>query len=234
MLVLSVDSSSNAATCAILDENHVLSEITLTDKKEHSVLLMDLIDNLLKHCNLTVKDLDGLVVSKGPGSFTGLRIGMATLKGLSFGSGKPCVSVSSLEGLAYNVASFSGIICPIIDALRNNVYTCLYKSEDNNLIPLTEPMCISIDELITIIKEKSEDVIFLGDGTFKHKEYLKEILEKACFAPNHSNYTRASSIGHLGINLLKRGIQDDLNTSAPVYLRKSQAEREYDKKMGLE
>lgn len=234
MLVLSIDSSSNAAACAIVDENHVLGEICLTDKKQHSIILMDLIDKILKDCELTVSDLDGFVISKGPGSFTGLRIGMATIKGLSFGSSKPCVSVSSLDGLAYNVSSFNGLICPIIDALRNNVYTCIYKMDGDELIILQEPMCISLDELLTILKEKDEPVMFLGDGTIKHRAFLKDNLAKACFAPNHSNYTRASSLGHLGIKLLEQGIQDDLNVSSPVYLRKSQAEREYDIRMGIE
>ncbi|SHK67636.1 tRNA threonylcarbamoyl adenosine modification protein YeaZ [Clostridium cavendishii DSM 21758] len=234
MLVLSIDSSSNAATCAIVDETSVLAEIALTNKKEHSVLLMDLIDGLLKQCNLTIKDIDGFATSKGPGSFTGLRIGMATIKGLSFGSNKPCVSISTLQGLAFNVSHFNGLICPIIDALRNNVYCGIFKFTNGNLVSLTEEACLSLEEVINKVNELNEDVIFLGDGTLKHKNVLSEKVPKANFAVNNLNYTRASSIGSLGLELLQAGVHDDLNISAPVYLRKSQAEREYDKRMGLD
>lgn len=234
MLVLSIDSSSNAATCAIVNENSVLGEIALTNKKEHSVLLMDLIDGLLKQCNLTINDIDGFATSKGPGSFTGLRIGMATIKGLCFGSNKPCISVSTLQGLAYNVAHFNGLICPIIDALRDNVYCGIFKFTDGKLVNLTEEACLSLDELIEKVNELNEDVIFVGDGTLKHRTVLTERVPKSNFAIKNLNYTRASSIGILGLDLLQEGIYDDLNTSAPIYLRKSQAEREYDKKMGLD
>lgn len=233
MLVLSVDSSSSTATCALVSEKGIVGEINLNNKKEHSVLLMDLIDRLLQDYNYKVSDLDGFVISQGPGSFTGLRIGMATIKGLAFGSKKPCVCVSSLEGLAYNATTFNGIICPIVDALRNNVYTSLYKSENNSLVSLINEDCLSLEELVTILKEKNEPVIFLGDGVTKHKEYLKETLPNCSFAPSHSNYPRAASIGELGIKLLQDGIVHDLNTSAPIYLRKSQAEREYEQRMGI-
>ena len=114
MIVLSVDSSSKVATVALLKDNYLLGEYTINDRREHSVLLMPMIDNLLKDCSLTIDDVDSYVVSKGPGSFTGLRIGMATIKGLSFGSNKPYISVSSLDALAYSISSFDGIVCPIM------------------------------------------------------------------------------------------------------------------------
>ncbi|GIM29170.1 tRNA (adenosine(37)-N6)-threonylcarbamoyltransferase complex dimerization subunit type 1 TsaB [Clostridium polyendosporum] len=234
MIVLSVDSSSSAATVALVSEESILGEITLNHKKQHSILLMPMIDSLLKYNELSLGDIDGFVISKGPGSFTGLRIGMATIKGLSLGSNKPCISISNLDGLAYNVFPFEGIICPIMDALRNNVYTCIYKNEEDNLKPLTEYMVISLDELIDIIKKQGEKVIFVGDGTEKHRDYLNSHLQNATFAPYHLNYTRASSLGELGVKQFSKGISDNINISAPLYLRKSQAEREYDKKMGLE
>ena len=132
MIVLSIDSSSKVATVALLNDDTLLGEYVINDKREHSVLLMPMIENLLKDCELTINDIDGFVVSKGPGSFTGLRIGMATIKGLSFGANKPYISLSSLDGLAYSLSYFNGIICPIMDALRENVYTALYKNEDGD------------------------------------------------------------------------------------------------------
>ena len=151
MITLAIDSSSKVATAALIKDDTLLGEITLNDKKEHSVILMTIIQDLLKFHKLDVNDIDGYVVSKGPGSFTGLRIGMATIKGLSFGSNKPYVSISSLDALAYSVSAFDGIICPIMDALRDSVYTCLYKSSYNSLEKLTDYSALDLDELIELI-----------------------------------------------------------------------------------
>ena len=232
MIVLSIDSSSKVATVALLNDDTLLGEYVINDKREHSVLLMPMIENLLKDCELTINDIDGFVVSKGPGSFTGLRIGMATVKGLSFGANKPYISLSTLDGLAYNLSYFSGIICPIMDALRENVYTALYKNEDGEFKNIMEPTPMELPDLLEMLKEKNEEVIFTGDGLLKHKEYIKVNFPNAKFASNHVSLTRASSIGELGLNLLKQGIKDDPN-SAPVYLKKPQAERELEKRMRM-
>ncbi|MDU4937372.1 MAG: tRNA (adenosine(37)-N6)-threonylcarbamoyltransferase complex dimerization subunit type 1 TsaB [Clostridium sp.] len=232
MIVLSIDSSSKVATVALLNDDTLLGEYVINDKREHSVLLMPMIENLLKDCELTINDIDGFVVSKGPGSFTGLRIGMATIKGLSFGANKPYISLSSLDGLAYSLSYFNGIICPIMDALRENVYTALYKNEDGEFKNIMEPTPMELPDLLEMLKEKNEEVIFTGDGLLKHKEYIKSNFPNAKFASNHVSLTRASSIGELGLNLLKEGIKDDPN-SAPVYLKKPQAERELEKRMRM-
>lgn len=245
MIILAIDSSSKVATVALMKDGKLLGEITLNDKKEHSVILMTIIQNLLNNNNLNVDDIDGYVVSKGPGSFTGLRIGMATIKGLSFGSNKPYVSVSSLDALALSVANFDGIICPIMDALRNSVYTCLFKGYSpltnssqikektelsNSLEKLSDYTALDIDELIEIIKTKKEKVIFIGDGVDKYKNYLIENCPNCYFPPNHLNLVRASSLGEIGSELLRNGNFDDPN-SAPFYLKKPQAEREYEQRM---
>lgn len=233
MIILSVDSSSSTATCALVKEDKILGEINLNDKKEHSVILMDLIDSLLTRCNLILDDVDGFAISEGPGSFTGLRIGMATIKGLAFGSNKPCLAISTLDTLAYNVINFNGIICPIMDALRGNVYTNLYKNNNGKLEAISEANCLSIEELVSVLKEKNEPVIFLGDGVVKHKDYLLENLNNLSFAPLNSNYPKASSLGELALQLFNSNVTQDLNKIAPVYLRKSQAEREYEARMGI-
>ena len=232
MITLAIDSSSKAATAALFKDGFLLGEITLNNKKEHSVILMTIIEDLIKFNKLTIQDIDGYIVSKGPGSFTGLRIGMATIKGLSFGSNKPYVSVSSLDALAYSVSNFDGIICPIMDALRNSVYTALYKCENNTLEKLTDYSALDLDDLISIIKEKHEKVIFIGDGLDKYKDYLKENCPDCCFPPAHLNIVRASSLCELGNRLLEAGQYDDTN-SGPIYLKKSQAEREYEQRMQL-
>ncbi|TGY42567.1 tRNA (adenosine(37)-N6)-threonylcarbamoyltransferase complex dimerization subunit type 1 TsaB [Clostridium sartagoforme] len=232
MKILSIDSASKVATVAILDDNNLIAEYTLNNKLEHSTLIMDIVDKLLKDSDLDIDDIDGFAVSKGPGSFTGLRIGMATIKGLSLGSNKPYISISSLDALAHSLVNFDGIICPMMDALRNSVYTCLYKGENGNLENLIDYSALEIEELVALLKEKNEKVIFTGDAVNKHKEYIMENLPNAIFAPIHLSIIRASSLGELGMKKLLNGEQDDLNSS-PFYLKKPQAQRELEKRLAL-
>lgn len=231
MLVLSLDSATESASCALIEDSRLLGEITFNYKKQHSVVLMPMIDLLLKNVQKDLSDVDGFVVSKGPGSFTGLRIGMATIKGLSQGTGKPFIGVSSLDALAYNMAYTEGLICPILDALRDNVYTAVYEFNDSKLNKLSDYLVIGIDELINTLKTYNKPICFIGDGVPKFKDKLKNSFEKVTFAPYHLNLTKASSLGELGIEALKCGNTEDIYTCAPIYIRKSQAEREYDNKM---
>jgi tRNA threonylcarbamoyladenosine biosynthesis protein TsaB len=231
MRILSLDSATESATCAILDDRKVLSEITFNNKKQHAQILMPIIHELFENTGINISDIDGFVVSKGPGSFTGLRIGMATIKGLCQGTKKPFVSVSTLDSLAYNLAYTGGIICPLLDALRDNVYTSLYTFDNNQLNRISDYMNVSLDELINILKEKSCNITFVGDGALKFQERLISQLPNAKFAPSHLNLAKASSLGELGLKLLSNGIEDDIYASVPIYLRKPQAERELDEKM---
>ncbi|MBK5243269.1 tRNA (adenosine(37)-N6)-threonylcarbamoyltransferase complex dimerization subunit type 1 TsaB [Clostridium sp.] len=231
MKILSLDSATESATCAILDDNRVLSEITFNCKKQHAQILLPIIDELFKNTGMSISDIDGFVASKGPGSFTGLRIGLATIKGLCQGSKKPFVTVSTLDSLAYNLAYTDGIICPILDALRDNVYTALYTFNDNKLNRISDYMNVSLDDLINILKEKNCTTSFVGDGALKFKERLLGQLPNANYAPAHLNLAKASSLGELGLKSLLSGIDDDIYSSVPMYLRKPQAEREYEEKM---
>jgi len=233
MKILSIDSATQSATCAILDDNKVLGEITFNYKKQHSLVLMPIIDELFNNTGISISDIDAFVASKGPGSFTGLRIGMATVKGLSQGTGKPFVTVSTLDSLAYNLAYTNGVICPILDALRDNVYTALYTFNNDELTRISDYVNISIDELIIMLKEKDCCITFVGDGTEKFKEKLISNLPKVRFAPAHLNLSKASSLGELGLKLLSNGTVDDIYASVPIYLRLPQAEREYAEKMRL-
>lgn len=232
MIILSMDSSSLVTTVALLKDEYVLGEFTINFKREHSVILMEKVEELLKDCEVDINDVDGFVVSKGPGSFTGLRIGMATVKGLSMGSNKPYVSISSLDALAYSLINFDGLICPIMDALRDSVFTCIYKNVDGKLTKVIDYSALSLEELATEINSKGEKVIFTGDGVYKHKDYLKENIPNAIFAPNHLNIIKASSLGELGMIELKNGNFDDKN-SAPLYLKKPQAVRELEQRLAM-
>lgn len=231
MKILSLDSSTESATCAVLDDYKLFGEITFNYKKQHSTVLMPIIDNLLKNLNMDIDSMDGFVVSKGPGSFTGLRIGTAVIKGLSQGTGKPFVGVSSLDALAYNLCYTSGIICPILDALRGNVYTALYNFQGDKLNILSEYMLVSVEELIEILNHYDQPVCFIGDAVPKFKNDLSSKIKQIRFAPANLNLSRASALGELGIKLLKSGTQDDIYSFAPFYLRKCQAERDYEKKL---
>ena len=133
---------------------------------------MPIIDELFKNTGMSISDIDAFVASKGPGSFTGLRIGLSTIKGLSQGSRKPFVTVSTLDSLAYNLAYTDGIICPILDALRDNVYTALYTFNNCELNRISDYINISIDELINMLKDKNCSISFVGDGVPKFKEKL--------------------------------------------------------------
>lgn len=230
MKILSFDSATESATCALIEDEKLLGEITFNYKKQHSVLIMTMIDTLLHNSNTDITEVDGFIISKGPGSFTGLRIGMATFKGICNGLNKPLLGISSLDALAYNLAYTDGIICPILDALRGNVYTSIYKFDKNTLVKLEDYSAIAVEDLIEKLKEYNSKVTFIGDGVYKHRETISVNLPLSCFAPTHLNVVKASSLGELGYNLLKEGSAENIYTLAPLYIRKPQAEREYEEK----
>ena len=232
MIVLSMDSSSLVTTVALLRDNDILGEYIINFKREHSVILMEKVEQLLADCNIDISEVDGFVVSKGPGSFTGLRIGMATVKGLSMGSNKPYVSISSLDALANSLSTFDGLICPIMDALRDNVYTCLYKNIDGKFTKVIDHCAMDLTDLAALLNDKNEKVIFTGDGVSKHKDFLINNINNYTFAPNHLSIIRASSLGELGMKMLANGEVDDKN-SAPLYLKKPQAERELEQRLAM-
>lgn len=231
MKILALDSATECATAAILDGNKLLGEVVINHKKQHSVIMMPMIDSLIKSCGLTIADIDGYAISNGPGSFTGLRIGMSTVKGLVQATKKPFAAISSLDGLANNLFNVQGIVCPIIDALRGNVYTNFYRFENGRLITLGEDQLLSLDEVIEKCSSFNEPVTFIGDGTYKFGTKLTKALSNAAIAPSHLNVAKAASIGTLGHQKLSEGYSDNVLSSAPVYLRKCQAEREYDAKV---
>lgn len=231
MKILSLDSATECATAAILDDDKLLGETIINYKKQHSVIMMPMIDGLLKNCGLSISDIDGFAVSSGPGSFTGLRIGMSTIKGLVQGTEKPFVAINSLDGLANNLFNTEGIICPIIDALRGNVYTNFYRFENNKLVSLDEPRLLSMEDVISKCKDFDEKVTFIGDGTLKFKEIILSSLPNAQIAPGHLNVSKASSIGYLGLHRLINNDSDNVLSTAPVYLRLCQAEREYEERV---
>lgn len=234
MRILAIDSSSSAATAAVISEDKLECEIFLNHKMQHSVVLLPMVESMLDMLEISIEDVDAVAVSGGPGSFTGLRIGVAAAKGIAQGGNKRFIGISSLDAMAFQQVGFSGIICPIMDALRDNVYTGLYTWQGEELFKIKDYTACHIDELINELDSRSEKVIFCGDGLLIHKEsILNKLGERAVFAPISTNMPKASSIGELAILRLKKGHEDDIYTYSPIYIRKSQAEREYERKHGV-
>ncbi|TCK87940.1 tRNA threonylcarbamoyladenosine biosynthesis protein TsaB [Natranaerovirga hydrolytica] len=231
MKILAIESSGLTASVAVMTTEDLIGEYTLNCKKTHSQTLMPLIEQLNKDIDLTLKDIDAIAISEGPGSFTGLRIGAATAKGLAFSLNIPILSVSSIDGLANNILCEHSIICPIMDAKRNQIYTALYKREKGQLNKITDSKVIDIETLIEELKTYDQQVTFNGDGVEVYKEIIEQSSLLSVFAPKNLMKQKASSIGDLALSdygLVKKVKANDF---VPVYLRKSQAEREYEQRI---
>lgn len=231
MKVLAIDTSSIVATCAILDDDKILAEYILNHKMTHSQTIMPMIKEILDSCSLKPADIDVYAAAKGPGSFTGLRIGIATIKGLAQATGKEVIGIPTLNALAFNLPFSEGIVVPMMDARRDRVFTGIYKWSTEGLSVIMEQDVLEVDELINILKERSENIVFNGDGTLVFRDRLvNELGNRAIFAPKSANMARASSVAELAMRKAKEGAFDNLFELAPDYLRESQAQREYNNK----
>ena len=235
MRILALDSSGLVAGVAVLESENekkdaqTIAEYTVNYKKTHSQTLLPMLDEIVKMTELDLDTIDAIAIASGPGSFTGLRIGSATAKGLGLALKKPLVEVPTLEGLAYNLCGTEGLICPIMDARRGQVYTGIYACADNELKVVEQQMAVPIEELAEKLKKYNQKVTFLGDGVPVFKERLEnELLAgmKIQFAPAHMNRQRAAAVGALGMNYYKEGRTVTAMEHRPDYLRVSQAERE--------
>lgn len=232
MKILALDSSGNVASAAIIEDTKLLAEITMNHKKTHSQTLLPMIDHICNMIDMDLSSIDYIAAASGPGSFTGLRIGAATAKGLAYGLNKPIIGVPTLDGLAYNITYTNYMICPIMDAKRNQVYTAFYLWEEDALKRQSDYLAIEIDDCIEQVKKYTRPVIFLGDGVLVYRDIIEEKMDAGqyYFAPQSCNMQKASSIGSLGMMLAKEGKSEDSMEFVPFYLRKSQAEREYESK----
>lgn len=226
MRILALDSSGLVATVAIVEDDQTIAEYTVNYKKTHSQTLLPMLDEIVKMTEFDLSTIDAIAVAGGPGSFTGLRIGSATAKGLGLALDKPLIHVPTVDGMAYNLFGNAGLICPMMDARRNQVYTGIYRFEQDFEI-VEEQMAIAVQELIEKLNAYGEKVTFLGDGVPVYKKQLKENLTVPyCFAPAHLNRQRATAIGALGMNYFAEGKVESAREHQPDYLRLSQAERE--------
>lgn len=226
MKVLAIEASGNVASVAVANEEKILAEITTDSKKTHSQTLLPMIDEVLKKSESSVADMDFIAISKGPGSFTGLRIGSATAKGMAFAANKKIVEVGTLEAMAYGVSDIDAVICPMLDARNKNVFTGFYKVKaDGALEEVDEQQAITLDEAIDKLNS-FDKVVLLGDGADAYREILMEKLTASYrFVPAHLNRQRAGMVATLGFRYYNEGKAIDSDKHAPTYLRKSQAER---------
>ncbi len=233
MKLLAIETSALVASCAILDEEKVIAEYTLNFKLTHSQTIMPMIDEIIRRTEFSPKKLDYIACSQGPGSFTGIRIGAATAKGLAMGYGVPIIPVPTIKALAYNIVDTEKLICPIMDARRNQVYTGVFKWEKGKLKEVFPEEATTIDEIIEKLNALNKEVIFLGDGVSVHKEKLIA-YENFSFAPPNNSHQRAASIGALAFEMTKEGKALKGSDFYPVYLRKAQAQRELEERLNGE
>lgn len=233
MKILAIDSSGLVASVAIVTENKVLAEVTVNNKKTHSQTLLPMIDEIVRMADIDLQEVDAIAIAAGPGSFTGLRIGSATAKGLGLALNKPLISIPTVDALAYNLYGTERLICPIMDARRNQVYTGLYEYKQTEFCIVEAQKVAEIDELAKEINQLNRAVTFLGDGVEVYEEQLRQLLMVPVdFAPLHVSKQRAASVGALGITYLLDGKTEDADSHEPVYLRLSQAERELAMRQG--
>lgn len=227
MKILSVDTSANVATVAICEDERLICEQMTNTKKTHSQTLMPMIDNILAQAEMEISDVDLIAVANGPGSFTGLRIGVSTVKGIAEALDIPVVGISTLEAMAYNLPYCSYLICPIMDARREQVYNVVYEWENEELRELKEPRALGLSELLNEILGVDKKAVFLGDAVPVHKEKIVEVLgDRAVFAPSCASLQRASALCDIAKIRYSDGKAVKGFELETVYLRKPQAERE--------
>lgn len=229
MKILGLDTSTLMATCAVIDDDILIGEFSLNQDMSHSERLVPMIKEVLDNLNLKIDDIDLYGVSTGPGSFTGLRIGVATIKGFAHLFNKPLIGVSTLEALAFNLPH-NEIVVPMIDARRDRVYTGIYTWKNGTIKTIMKPDVMEVDDFLKIL-EKYEKIVVNGDGSILYKERIISALgDKVLFSTIGQNSCKAASIGELALLKYREGYRDNYFTLVPDYLRQTQAERELKEK----
>lgn len=231
MKLLALDSSGLVASVALVEDDNLIAEYTIQYKKTHSQTLLPMLDEIKRMVELDLSTVDAIAVAAGPGSFTGLRIGSATAKGLALALEKPIVPVPTVDGLAYQMYGTDAVVCPIMDARRSQVYTGIYEftfeKDHYDMRVIKEQCAVAFDEIAECLNELNRKVIFLGDGVPVFRERMAEVLKiPYTLAPAHRNRQSAACIAALGSVYYAQGKLESGVEHAPEYLRLSQAERE--------
>lgn len=231
MKILAIDTSATAASAALCDEEKIIGEFFINTKLTHSRTLMPMIESLLSNTDTKILDVDAIAVNCGPGSFTGVRIGVAAAKGLAFADELPCIEVSTLESLAYNLQCSKCIICSVMDARCSQVYNALFRCDGKEIQRLCEDRALSISELCDELRGCNEEIMLVGDGAQLCYNAMKELLPNVVFAPLSLRFQRAASTAIIALRKYNDGETLSAAQLMPIYLRLPQAERELKKKM---
>ena len=223
MKILALETATIAGSVAICDDTSgLVGEVRINVKAAHAERLMPSIKWLLESSRISIEEIDAFAISIGPGSFTGLRIGLSTVKGFAFATNKPVVSVPTLDAFARTVPFCAYQICPLLDARKDEVYAAMYKWEDNNIIKIMPERAVSPGDLI---KEITEKTVFIGDGVTRYGDMIKQTCgDKAIFPPPSIMSPSAATVGEIAIEKIKQGDLADPVSLTPCYIRKSEAE----------
>ncbi len=226
MRILAFETSAKAASVALTENGKLLAEAYQNTGMTHSQTLMVMAEDALRQCGLKSEDVDAVAVAEGPGSFTGVRIGMAAAKGFAWGRQIPCFGISTLEAMAESLGIWEGIVCPVMDARRAQVYNALFRAERGKLTRLTPDRAISLDDLKKELENSENTVFLVGDGSNLCYNTLLEKIQGLVLPPEHRMHQRAVGVAVLAQRLADEGQTPDGGSLVPNYLRLSQAERE--------
>ena len=230
--ILALDSTAEVSSVCVCEGERLVCEITVNTGNTHSQTLLPTVEQTLKMADITVNDIDVFACSTGPGSFTGVRIGVATVKGIAYGKNKPCVSVSTLEALAYNQIGTNGLVCPVMNARRSQVYNALFKSENGCITRLCEDRALAISELDEELSCVTDPIYLSGDGYGITENGFKKT--KVSYVPERQRYQSAYSVAQIALKKYNAGEYVDDAALVPIYLRPSQAERERQERLSKE
>lgn len=226
MLILAFETSAKAASVALLEENRLLGESYQNTGMTHSQTLLVMAEDLMKQCGKTVSDVTAVAVAAGPGSFTGVRIGVAAAKGFAWGAALPCYGVSTLEAMAESLGIWEGYLCPCMDARRSQVYNALFYVNQGKLERIREDRAISLEDLKTDLQDRDGPIFLVGDGAVLTDKTLSAEIPNLVLPPEHRLHQRAVGVALVAAKQIAAGLPGDGNALTPNYLRLSQAERE--------
>ncbi len=233
MKILAVDTSATSASVCVAQENKIIGEFSINTALTHSQTLIPMIEQLAEKTGVTLDNIDAIAVNAGPGSFTGVRIGVAAVKGIAFSRNIPCVSVSTLESMAYNMLDNDCIVCSVMDARCSQVYNSLFRVKDGKVTRLTEDRALSLTDLKLDLQKYNEKIILVGDGAEITFNYFENSLQNVFLASVNNRVQKASSIACVAFKKINNGGTLNASELMPVYLRLPQAQRELNKKLGV-
>ena len=226
MLILALDSTALVGSVALCEDEHLLGEFTVNTGHTHSETLLPMVEAVLKTCGKTVHDIDLFACTAGPGSFTGVRIGASTVKGLAYGKDKPCLGVSTLEALAYNAQAFDGILCPAMNARRQQVYNALFSSDGKTVTRLCDDRALAITQLGEELAACDRPIYLVGDGAELVYDALADTPgQRLILLPERWVNQSGYAVAQVALAAYRNGVRGTDAQLAPVYLRPSQAER---------